>query len=153
MRYQRGEALSIQSRKGGLTKTYVFKLEENDLGGTDILYRTIKSASGLDQFIFPFHEKESSSQLVTEMESLKKLVESEVEPGFEPEDSQDSPVVVDSSSDNNASPAMAVPDSIPEESDGPSVIDQVLGEAGAKKPDDKPKDGERNFESLFGTGG
>jgi len=157
MRYQRGEALSIQSRKGGLTKTFVFKLEENDLGGTDVLYRTIKSASGLEKFIFPFQEKESSTQLETELESLKKLVESEVEPGFEPEteaeDSQGSPVVVDSSSDNNTDPAMPVPDSIPDESDKPSVIDQVLGEAGAKEPDDKPKDGERNFEKLFGTGG
>jgi len=157
MRYKLGESLSIQSRKGGLTKTTVFQLEENDLGGTNVLYRTIKSASGLEQLTFSFHEKTSKAQLDSEMKNLKKLIESEVEPGsdddseFAAEDS--APVVVDSSTDNNESSEMPVPDNASASSDGPSVIDRVLGTVYSDGSGEKPKDGERNFESLFGTGG
>lgn len=153
MRFQRGEALSIQSRKGGLTRTSVFQLEGNDLGGTNVLYRTTKSASGLEQFLFPFQEKESGAQLAAEMKNLKKLIESEVKPGSDGdyEDEGDgTPVVVDSNADNNKSPEMPVAKNDPAKSDGPSVIDRVLGTVYS---DDKPKDGERDFESLFGTGG
>lgn len=156
-RFQRGEALSIQSRQGGLTKTYVFQLEENDLGGTDVLYRTIKSASGIAKFMLPFEEKESATLLETEMKSLKKLVESEVDPDFDPypsvEDPQGAPVVVDSSTDNNTSPEMPAPNDNSDQSEALSVVDQVLGPVGEADPGNKPKDGERNFEKLFGTGG
>ena len=153
MRFQRGQSLSIRSRKGGLTKTTVFQLEENDLGGTNLLYRTIKSASGVDQILFSFQEKESKTQMATEMTRLKKLVESEVEPGdtdAEIEDEDMTPVVAESGTSNNDAPEMSVPENTPVKSDGPSVIDQVLGTVYSKE---KPKDGQRNFESLFGTGG
>lgn len=153
MRFQRGEALSIQSRRGGITQTTVFQLERNDIGGTNLLYRVIKSASGLDQFLFSFKKKDSKTKMATEMSRLKKLVESEVELGSDDYSVEgDAPVVAGSDSDNNASSDMLVPANSSTQSDSPSVIDQVLGPTDPI-PKGKAEDGQRNFESLFGTGG
>lgn len=155
-----GRAISIQSRKGGLSKTMVFQLEENSIGGTDLLYRVIQSASGLEQFMFALTKKESKTQMVTEMTKLKKLIESEVEPSPIKEDEPAEggvPLDEDSANDNNGnmksgSAETPVAEKATAQSTGTSVVDQVLGPV-YKKSNVKPKDGERNFESLFGTGG
>ena len=155
MRFQRGESISIQSRNGGLTNTIVFQLEKNDIGGTNLLYRVIKSASGLDQFTFPLRKKDSKMQMATEMTKLKKLIESEVESGsYDAEyERQDDKSLVDAESDaDNNTPEMSASTNASVGSDGPSVVDQVLGPADSD-PTGVQKDGERNFESLFGTGG
>ena len=89
MRFKVGEAISIQSKKDGLTNVYVFQLERNDLGGTNVEYRMTQSASGLNQFSFAFEDRENvRTEMGTEMTKLKQLVESEVDfdPDAEPED-------------------------------------------------------------------
>ena len=153
MRFKRGEAISIQSRKGGLTTTTVFQLERNDIGGTNLDYRVIKSASGLEQFMFSFQKKDSKTKMATEMSRLKKLIESEVVLGSAEDNEGEfgDPVVADSDTDNNGSSEMLAPANASTQSDGPSVIDQVLGPA-ESIPTGEAEDGQRNFEKLFGTG-
>lgn len=151
LRFTPGESLSIQSRKGGLTKTYVFQLEENDLGGTNVQYRLTKSASGLEQFLFALENHDNvRPEMAAEMTRLKDLVESEVE--LEPDSDESVPVVENSPNDDNAVSNEAVATGRAE-SVGTSVVDQVLGPVyGNSNEDEKPQDGKRNFESLFGTG-
>jgi len=156
MRFQTGESVSIQSRKSGLTRTYVFQLEENDLGGTNIQYRLTESASGLERFMFPFEDRENArNDMATEMTKLKALVESEVEAGSvsRSEEEEESPVVQSQTSGNNDSADQATAQTSATSSPGTSAIDQVLGPVYGNGRDKKPEDGKRNFESLFGTGG
>lgn len=160
MRFQPGEAISIQSRNGGLTKTYVFQLEENELGGTNIQYRLTQSASGVERLLFAFQDRENCrNDMAAEMTKLKNLVESEVEPPGSPshsddaeEDGMDSPVVGSQGTGDNATTGQATTQNTVPESSSVSVIDQVLGTVYEKGKDEKPEDGKRNFESLFGTG-
>lgn len=146
LRFKEGETLSIKSRKGGLTRTLVFQLEENEIGGTNMDYRLSRSASGWEQVLFPFQKEESRTQMATEMTKLKNLVESQVEfvegRKSEVDEEIEAPVVATDANGNNTE-AIAV-------DSGPSVIDKVLGPIDAAPK--KPKDGTRNFESLFGTG-
>ncbi|QEG20314.1 SRPBCC family protein [Mariniblastus fucicola] len=163
LRYLPPEAISIQSKKGGLTNTLVFQLNENEIGGTTLLYRLTKSASGLEQFLFALQDDNSKVTMADDLAKLKALIESEVELGDdieefdelgdevaedEDEGEDEAPVVTSPSSGNNANEPN--PKAQPK-STGVSVIDQVLGPVNGKV-DNKPKDGERNFESLFGTG-
>jgi len=152
MRYQAGDAVSIQSKRGGLTRTYVFQLEENDLGGTNIQYRLTESASGMERFMFPFADREHARNVMaTEMTKLKALVESEVEPGAKPPSGyeEESPLVETQASGDNGNANQTARSDSP----GVSAIDQVLGPVYGKARNEKPEDGKRNFESMFGTGG
>lgn len=146
LRFEEGETLSIKSRKGGLARTIVFQLEENEIGGTTIDYRLSRSASGWEQLLFAFQKEESRTHMGTEMTRLKNLVESEVEfvAGRRSDSGQEveAPVVAGEGNGNNTGAIAA--------GTGSSVVDQVLGPIDAAP--EKPKDGTRNFESLFGTG-
>ncbi len=152
LRFQAGETLSIQSRNGGLTKTLVFNLEENELGGTNVDYRLTESASGVEQFMFSFKENNARTIMGDEMARLKSLIESEVDPKEEADiESDESPVVASSNSDDNGdSDEASQASSSPSDSSKISVVDQVLGSEYSKEnlPNEK-----RKFESLFGTGG
>jgi uncharacterized protein YndB with AHSA1/START domain len=159
MRFQTGEAVSIQSKKAGYTKTYVFQLEENDLGGTNVQYRQTQSAGGLERLMFPFQDRKNlKNDMAAEMTKLKNLVESEVDPpgsrsNDEEEDEMGSPVVgSQGNGDNDSSTETSGEDSGPESS-AVSIVDQVLGPVYDNRKENKPVDGKRNFESLFGTGG
>ncbi len=154
MRFQVGDAISIQSRKGGLTQTFVFQLEENDIGGTNIQYRLTRSAGGLDRFLFPFAEDRSDTKMATEMTKLKTLIESEVDPSdmSKPEEPIEKGAPVDglTDDDDNATANTEAP-LRPVAMGSESIIDRVMGPA-EPGPEMKQPIGERNFESLFGTG-
>lgn len=151
MRFQSGDdgkALSIQSRNGGLTRTYVFQLEENEIGGTNVLYRLTRSAGGLDRFLFSFQEDDSDTRMAEEMTRLKSLIESEVDPSDmktpDASGEDEVPLVALSGNGNNE------PEAISKSGDG-SLKDEVVGPT-VPEPEKKLPLSERKFESLFGTG-
>jgi uncharacterized protein YndB with AHSA1/START domain len=154
MRFQVGEAISIQSRKGGLTQTFVFQLEENDIGGTNLQYRLTRSAGGLDRLLFPFEEDRSETKMAAEMTKLKTLIESEVDPSdmSKPDEPIEKATPVDGLSDDGDNvTAETEVQARPVAMGAESIVDRVMGppEPG---PEMKQPIGERNFESLFGTG-
>ncbi len=145
-----GCVVSIQSRKGGLTRTYVYQLEKNEIGGTDLTYRLTRSASGVDKFFFPFKEDDSDVKMATEMTRLKKLIESEVDPSDmrKPETIEDdAPLDGSDATSDNGSQLNLDPSVEPI-----SMEDDPVQSPATPEPVKKQALSERNFESLFGTG-
>lgn len=140
LRFQYGEMLSIQSKNLGIIRTLVFQLEENELGGTNVDYRVVESAAGLERFLFPLKASMKRTVMVDEMNRLRDLVESEVD--FEPGERSQRPVAASSDSNDNADPSQANG-----ATDGSS---SVVPLGGATEDPAMPE--KRKFESLFSTG-
>ncbi len=150
LRFKVGESFSVQSHSGGLKRTYVFQLEENDIGGTNVRYRQTRSAGGLDQFTFWFQEDDCSKEMVAEMSRLKELIENEVDPNemiVMPSSTEEAPLVASMSNGNNGD-AEATPLQPVESED---EADRAL-QAQSQPAKSSQSLYERKFESLFGTG-
>jgi hypothetical protein len=85
MRFQSPESFSFKSTSNGITQTFVFQLDDNEVDGTNLEYRSARSAVGIGRMFFPFASDNTDSRMVSEMRKLKEIVESDVEQGVAPE--------------------------------------------------------------------
>jgi len=156
MRFQEGEAVSIQSRNRGLIRTYVFQIERNEIGGSNVEYRLTRSSEGVDRLLFSFQKEDSDKIMAAEMLKLKNLVESEVDPAVMPmpdvTNEYEEPVVASPVSGNNGSTSNS---DLGMQSEKVKPLSESKNdepfELSTPEPSKIPLS-ERKFESLFGTG-
>lgn len=156
MRYTFPKSFSIQSTNSNVTQTTVFQLQENEVRGTNVEYRLTRSANGIGRMFFPFEKDGFDDRMISEMRKLKEVIESEVE--YDPSVEDETEVAgaesaadaeVESSQDSDGSGSSLG------FSDAESSQTLEAKPAASERDDAEPKpaDAERNFESLFGTGG